>query len=56
MRALLTLIGVVAVVLIVLGLLLEAARWLVIIGVIAFLGVLILSMAKGRQTVRRHRS
>ena len=56
MRALLTLIGVIAVILVVLGLLLEAARWLIIIGVVAFLAVIVLSAVKGRRTVQRHRS
>ena len=54
MRALLWVVGVVAGVLILLGLLLEAVRWLVIIGVIALAAVIIFGIVKGRRVVHRH--
>lgn len=52
MRALLMVVGVIAGVLILLGLLLEAVRWLVIIGVVALLAVIVLGVVKGRQALR----
>ncbi|MET7709982.1 hypothetical protein [Micromonospora sp. NPDC005413] len=52
MRALLWVVGVVAGVLILLGLLLEAVRWLIIIGLIALVVVIILGVVKGRQAMR----
>ncbi|RKN51152.1 hypothetical protein [Micromonospora endolithica] len=54
MRAMLWVVGVVAGVLILLGLLLEAVRWLIIIGVIALIAVLVLAFLKGRQAVNQH--
>ncbi|MBX7267162.1 hypothetical protein KIF24_14840 [Micromonospora sp. Llam7] len=54
MRALLWVVGVVAGVLILLGLLLEAVRWLVIIGVIALAAVIVLGFLRGRQAVRNY--
>ncbi|MEO3770424.1 hypothetical protein [Micromonospora sp. B9E7] len=51
MRALLWVVGVVAGVLILLGLLLEAVRWLIIIGVIALVIVIVWGVVKGRQAV-----
>ncbi|MEU4555126.1 hypothetical protein [Micromonospora violae] len=51
MRALLWVVGVVAGVLILLGLLLEAVRWLIIIGVIALVIVIIWGVVKGRQAM-----
>ncbi|MFG1869424.1 hypothetical protein [Micromonospora arborensis] len=51
MRALLWVVGVVAGVLILLGLLLEAVRWLIIIGLIALVIVIILGVIKGRQAM-----
>ncbi|MFD4207035.1 hypothetical protein ACFWRG_13700 [Micromonospora tulbaghiae] len=54
MRALLWVVGVVAGVLILLGLLLEAVRWLVVIGVIALAAVIIFGIVKGRQAVHQH--
>ncbi|MGC4855949.1 hypothetical protein ACLQ24_21790 [Micromonospora sp. DT4] len=51
MRALLWVVGVVAGVLILLGLLLEAVRWLIIIGLIALVIVVILGVVKGRQAM-----
>ncbi|MGI5521313.1 hypothetical protein ACQEUX_10170 [Micromonospora sp. CA-259024] len=52
MRALLWVVGVVAGVLILLGLLLEAVRWLIIIGLIALVIVIILGVVKGRQAMQ----
>ncbi|PSK63639.1 hypothetical protein B0E53_04428 [Micromonospora sp. MH33] len=53
MRALLWIVGVVAGVLILLGLLLEAARWLIIIGAIAVVVLLVLAFGRGRRVVER---
>ncbi|MEV0430033.1 hypothetical protein [Micromonospora sp. NPDC050495] len=55
MRALLWVIGVIAAILILLGLFLEAVRWLIIIGVIAVIVVIILAFVRGRRTVQRSR-
>nr|MDT0656604.1 hypothetical protein [Micromonospora sp. DSM 115978] len=52
MRAMLTVVGVIAAILVLLGLLLEAVRWLVIIGVVALLAVVVLGIAKGRRAFR----
>ncbi|MFJ6169306.1 hypothetical protein ACIQH6_29610 [Micromonospora orduensis] len=52
MRALLWVVGVVAGVLILLGLVLEAVRWLVIIGLIALVAVIVLAYVKGRQAIQ----
>ncbi|MFI6784742.1 hypothetical protein [Micromonospora sp. NPDC050276] len=54
MRALLWVVGVVAGVLILLGLILEAVRWLIIIGLIALVIVIILGIVKGRQAMNHH--
>ncbi|MET8091622.1 hypothetical protein [Micromonospora sp. NPDC005220] len=54
MRALLWVVGVVAGVLILLGLILEAVRWLIIIGLIALVIVIILGVVKGRQAMSHH--
>ncbi|MET7376336.1 hypothetical protein [Micromonospora arida] len=51
MRALLWVVGVVAGVLILLGLFLEAVRWLAIIGVIALVIVIVWGVVKGRQAM-----
>ncbi|MEV1317354.1 hypothetical protein AB0J84_15610 [Micromonospora arborensis] len=51
MRAMLWVVGVVAGVLILLGLILEAVRWLIIIGLIALVIVIILGVIKGRQAM-----
>ncbi|PZF91445.1 hypothetical protein C1I93_21590 [Micromonospora endophytica] len=56
MRALLWVVGVVAGVLVLLGLLLEAVRWLVIIGIIALAAVIILAFVKGRQSAHNYPS
>ncbi|MBM0202097.1 hypothetical protein ACIA47_31105 [Micromonospora sp. NPDC051227] len=52
MRALLWVVGVVAGVLILLGLVLEAVRWLIIIGVIALVIVIVWGVVKGRQAMQ----
>ncbi|MET8262055.1 hypothetical protein ACFYPG_22495 [Micromonospora sp. NPDC005553] len=52
MRALLWVVGVVAGVLILLGLILEAVRWLIIIGLIALVIVIVWGVVKGRQAVQ----
>lgn len=54
MRALLTTLGVVAVVLILLGLFVKAVKWLLIIGVVALLATIVLGVVKGRRVMRRH--
>lgn len=51
MRNLLWVVAVVAGVLVLLGLLLEAVRWLIIIGVVALLAVIVLAFLKGRQAM-----
>jgi hypothetical protein len=51
MRAMLWVVGVVGGALILLGLLLEAVRWLVVIGLIALLVVVVLAVVKGRQAM-----
>ncbi|QOC91955.1 hypothetical protein [Micromonospora craniellae] len=56
MRALLWVVGVVAGVLVLLGLLLEAVRWLLIIGVIALVAVIALAFVKGRQSAQNYPS
>ncbi|NES16004.1 MULTISPECIES: DUF4175 domain-containing protein [Micromonospora] len=53
MRALLWVVGVVAAILILLGLFLEAVRWLLIIGVIALIAVIVYAFVRGRQVVQR---
>ncbi|MFC4017159.1 hypothetical protein ACFOW4_04265 [Micromonospora sp. GCM10011542] len=52
MRATLWVVGVVAGVLILLGLLVEAIRWLIIIGVIALVVVIVLGVVKSRQAMQ----
>ncbi|MET7470756.1 hypothetical protein ACFYON_22405 [Micromonospora sp. NPDC005686] len=54
MRALLWVVGVAAGVIILLGLLLEAVRWLVVIGVIALAAVIVVGIVKGRRVVHQH--
>ncbi|WP_192579753.1 hypothetical protein [Micromonospora sp. AMSO31t] len=53
MRALLWIVGVVAGVLILLGLLLEAVRWLIIIGLVALVVVIVLGAVKTRRVLNR---
>lgn len=52
MRVVLWVIGIVAGLLILLGLLLEAARWLMVIGAIALVVVVIMAVVKVRQLRR----
>ncbi|MEV4711832.1 hypothetical protein [Micromonospora sp. NPDC049374] len=54
MRAMLWVVGVVAGALVLLGLLLEAVRWLVIIGLIALAVVIVLAFVKGRQSAHNY--
>ncbi len=58
MRAMLWVVGVVAGVLILLGLLVEAVHWLVAVGAVALLAVVVLVFVKARQatggSLRRH--
>ncbi|MEU8071087.1 MULTISPECIES: hypothetical protein [unclassified Micromonospora] len=54
MRALLWVVGVAAGVIILLGLLLEAVRWFVIIGVIALAAVIVVGIVKGRRAMHQH--
>ncbi|MGC9666124.1 hypothetical protein ACNTMW_06145 [Planosporangium sp. 12N6] len=49
MRALLVAVGVVGVVLILLGLLLKAAEWLIIIGLVALVVSIVLGVVKARR-------
>ncbi|WDZ82458.1 hypothetical protein [Micromonospora cathayae] len=53
MRTLLVVVGVIAAALILLGLLLEAARWLMIIGAVALLAVFVLAVVKSRRVLTR---
>jgi O-antigen/teichoic acid export membrane protein len=53
MRTLLAVVGIVAAALVLLGLLLEAARWLLVIGAVALLAVLVLVVVKSRRVVSR---
>lgn len=53
MRTMLWVVGVVGGALILLGLLLETARWLVIIGIIALVVVVVLAFVRGRQALDR---
>ncbi|MEV5768949.1 hypothetical protein AB0L34_30940 [Micromonospora sp. NPDC052213] len=52
MRAMLWVVAVIAGALVLLGLLLEAVRWLVVIGAVALLAVVVLAAVKGRQAMR----
>ncbi|MEV6694669.1 hypothetical protein AB0M35_24665 [Micromonospora sp. NPDC051196] len=54
MRALLWVVGVVGGIVVLLGLLLEAVRWLVIIGLIALAVVIILAFVRGRQSAHNY--
>jgi hypothetical protein len=53
MSVLLVVLAIIAVVLIVVGLLLEALRWLLIIGVMALLGGLVIAAIQGRRTASK---
>jgi hypothetical protein len=52
MRALTYAVGVVAIVLILLGLFLKAVKWLIIIGLIALVASIVLGVIKGRGALR----
>ncbi|GAB3183334.1 hypothetical protein FHX75_111677 [Micromonospora palomenae] len=54
MRTVLWIVGIVGGALVLLGLLLEAVRWLVIIGAIALVAVIVLAFVRGRQMMRQH--
>ncbi|WP_165942518.1 MULTISPECIES: hypothetical protein [unclassified Micromonospora] len=47
-------VGVIAGAIILLGLLLEAVRWLAIIGGVALIAVIVLAFLRGRQAMHRH--
>jgi hypothetical protein len=51
-RALLVTLGIVAVVLIVLGLVIKAVKWLIILGLIALVASIALGVIKGRRALR----
>ena len=53
MRAVLWVVGVVGGALILLGLLLEAVRWLLVIGLIALVVLIVLAFVRGRRGVQR---
>ena len=52
MRAFLVMLGIVALVLIVLGLVLKAVKWLIIIGLVALAVSIVMGFLKGRRTLR----
>ncbi|MEU4690812.1 hypothetical protein [Actinoplanes sp. NPDC023714] len=52
MRTLIYTLGIVALVLIVLGLVLKAVKWLLIIGFVALIAALVMGFLKGRRTLR----
>ncbi|MFG2062210.1 hypothetical protein ACGFIK_12400 [Micromonospora sp. NPDC048871] len=56
MRALLWVVGVVGGIILLLGLVLEAVRWLVIIGLIALAVVIVLAFVRGRQSAQNYPS
>jgi hypothetical protein len=51
MRSFLVMLGIIAVVLIVLGLVLKAVKWLIIIGLIALAVSVVMGFVKGRRSV-----
>jgi hypothetical protein len=51
-RALLVTLGVIAVVFIVLGLVVKAVKWLIILGLIALVASIVLGIVKGRRALR----
>jgi hypothetical protein len=51
-RALLVTLGVIAAVLIVLGLIVKAVKWLLILGLIALVAAIVLGVVKGRRALR----
>ncbi|AGZ40964.1 hypothetical protein AFR_13390 [Actinoplanes friuliensis DSM 7358] len=52
MRALIYTVAAVAIVLIVLGLILKAVKWLIIIGLIALVASIVMGVVKGRRALR----
>ena len=52
MKALIYTLGIVALVLIVLGLVLKAVKWLIIIGLIALVASIVMGVLKGRRALR----
>ncbi|MEV0723554.1 hypothetical protein AB0I37_12340 [Micromonospora purpureochromogenes] len=54
MRTVLWIVGIIGGALVLLGLLLEAVRWLVLIGAVALVVVIVLAFARGRQMMRQH--
>jgi hypothetical protein len=52
MRTLVYAVGIIAVVLILLGLFLKAVKWLIILGLIALVASIVMGIVKGRQTPR----
>jgi len=52
MRALIYTVAAVAVVLIVLGLILKAVKWLIIIGLVALVAAIVMGVVKGRRALR----
>jgi hypothetical protein len=53
MRALLITVGIVAVVLILLGLFLKAVKWLIILGLIALIAAIVMGVIEARRVGRR---
>ncbi|MEH0822709.1 MULTISPECIES: hypothetical protein [unclassified Micromonospora] len=54
MRTVLWIVGIVGGALVLLGLLLEAVRWLVLIGAVALVVVIVLAFVRGRRLLRQH--
>ncbi|MER6596574.1 hypothetical protein ABT214_32925 [Micromonospora purpureochromogenes] len=54
MRTVLWIVGIIGGALVLLGLLIEAVRWLVVIGAIALVVVIVLAFVRGRQLMRQH--
>jgi hypothetical protein len=52
MRALIYTVAAAAIVLIVLGLILKAVKWLIIIGLIALVAAIVMGVVKGRRALR----
>jgi hypothetical protein len=52
MRALIYTVGAVAIILIVLGLIIKAVKWLIILGLIALITSVVLGVIKGRRALR----
>ncbi|SBT39275.1 hypothetical protein [Micromonospora auratinigra] len=54
MRALIWVVAVIAGALILVGLILQAAKWLIIIGGIALIAAIVLAFVRGRRAMQRH--